>query len=130
KTTNEQVDYAYNSSDELTGIDIRTGSTTSRIRYTYDAMGRRIAKSIDGAVTSYVYDGRFPIAEYNGATLVAKYFYGPEPGRPLAVARGGQIYYYLTDRAGSVRRIVDANGTVVNRYTYSAYGVPVEAVEG
>jgi hypothetical protein len=31
-------------------------------------------------------------------------------------------YFYLQDRLGSVREIIDANGTVKNYYTYKPFG--------
>ena len=33
------------------------------------------------------------------------------------------VYYYLCDAVGSVVRIVDAAGVVVNQYAYDAFGV-------
>jgi RHS repeat-associated protein len=46
-------------------------------------------------------------------------------GEILAQHTGGYdapIYYYLHDRLGSVRQIIDPNGKVVNRYMYQPFG--------
>jgi len=46
-------------------------------------------------------------------------------GEILAQHTGGYdapIYYYMHDRLGSVRQIIDPNGKVVNRYMYQPFG--------
>ena len=35
------------------------------------------------------------------------------------------LYFYLHDRLGSVRQIIDTNGDVVNAYTYDPWGLPI-----
>ena len=37
------------------------------------------------------------------------------------------LYFYLHDRLGSVRQIIDTNGDVVNAYTYDPWGLPIES---
>jgi RHS repeat-associated protein len=39
---------------------------------------------------------------------------------------GGQTYYYVADRLGSVRQLVDATGTVRAQYDYDPYGAPTK----
>jgi len=40
------------------------------------------------------------------------------------MSRGGDDYYYHYDGLGSVTEVTDSNGTVVESYTYDAYGNP------
>ena len=37
------------------------------------------------------------------------------------------FYFYLHDRLGSVRQIIDTDGDVVNAYTYDPWGLPIES---
>jgi RHS repeat-associated protein len=50
--------------------------------------------------------------------------------QPLAMSRGGQDYYVHADHQGSVIRVTDSVGAVVNSYTYDAYGQRLIATEG
>ncbi len=42
--------------------------------------------------------------------------------QPHTVKRGGSVYYYLADGPGNVVGLLDASGTLVNEYHYSAWG--------
>jgi RHS repeat-associated protein len=46
------------------------------------------------------------------------------------MSRGGQVYYIQADHQGSVIRVTDSAGAVVNSYTYDAYGQRLTATEG
>jgi RHS repeat-associated protein len=50
--------------------------------------------------------------------------------QPLAMSRGGQDYYIQADHQGSVIRVTDSAGAVVNSYAYDAYGQRLTATEG
>jgi RHS repeat-associated protein len=59
----------------------------------------------------------------NNMAIKKTYIYSN--GEILAQHTGGYtapIYYYLHDRLGSVRQIIDPNGKVVNRYMYEPFG--------
>ncbi len=55
---------------------------------------------------AYVYANSQPLIQYDGS-----------PKDPSA-----DIYFYLHDRLGSVRQVIDADGNVVNSYTYNPFG--------
>ena len=73
----------------------------------FDALGWRIAKTVDGTVTAYVYDGPAILMEFDGAgALVARYDHGPGANQPLAMARdldtsggfeAGEVFYNHAD---------------------------------
>jgi RHS repeat-associated protein len=46
------------------------------------------------------------------------------------MSRGGQDYYVQADHQGSVIRVTDSAGAVVNSYTYDAYGQRLTATDG
>ncbi len=73
--------------------------------YTYDAEGRRVAKTVSGATTYYFYDAAGQLmAEYGGPTQAA----------------GTQ--YYTTDYLGSTRLILNGTGGCLNRLDYAPFG--------
>jgi RHS repeat-associated protein len=129
--------YTYDAQDQLIRIDF---PDTTFATYAYDALGRRIAKDVDdGAggreVTAYVYDGPRDnsniLMEFDGTgAFLARYAHGDRVDQPLAMSRGGQDYYVHTDHQGSVIRVTDSVGAVVNSYEYDAYGRRLTAVAG
>ena len=50
--------------------------------------------------------------------VIARYTHGPGIDEPLVMERGGQSYCYVADGLGSIRKLVDSAGEVVNSYTY------------
>ncbi len=83
------------------------------------------------SLSRYVYDGEDILVEFDGAgALLARYSHGQESDQPLAVARGGQEFFYHADQQGSVRKITDAAGLAVNSYDYDSYGNIEASFEG
>ena len=103
-----------------------------RLAYTYDAFGRRIAKSYnEELITSYVYDGDHCIAEYDlNGNLKRKYIFGPCVDEPICMIEAGSsyagTYYYHFDALGSVVALTSGNagsmGNTVEVYEYDVYG--------
>ena len=113
--------YTHDAANRLVGVD-------GTITYTYDALVRRVSKTVNGTVTKYVYDGARVIAEYDGAgLLLRKYIYGPGLDEPVLMQAGANRYYYLFDSLGSVIGLTDALGNMVEAYRYSPYGQPLQA---
>jgi len=118
----------------LVGITRKTsgGTVDYRTTYVYDALNRRIAEQIDadgaGAgspVTTWtVFDGENPYADFDGAgTLTERYLHGAAVDALLARSDASGITdWYLTDRLGSVRDIVNTSGTVLYNTGYDSFG--------
>ena len=85
---------------------------------------------IDGAATTrYVYGDpdspyRVSAARAPDGTL-DRYLYGPR-GNLYAILRGAERFHVATDQVGSPRVVVAADGTVVKRLEYDAYGVTTD----
>jgi RHS repeat-associated protein len=106
--------FGYNSANRMVSI---SGATTAS--YLYDYQGRRSTKTL-GSATTYLYDGLNLVREAGAST--ADYLFGPGIDEPLAMLRGGQIYYYETDSLGSVNAVTNSSASVQNTYLYDAWG--------
>lgn len=107
--------------------------------YTYDALGRRVSKSVDtdsdnipDVTTVFVCARQQVIAEYIGGTTSTdtecKYIfcstgYIDEPIAMIdASGSGEETYYYHRNRLFSIIGLTDDTGVVIERYAYTAYG--------
>jgi RHS repeat-associated protein len=108
--------FGWSYDDRLASI---SGGVTAS--YLYDYQGRRSAKTVSGAPTSYVYDGLNLIGE--AGSSAASYVFGPGIDEPLAMSRGGAVYYYGVDALGSVAGVNDTAGSIQDSYVFDAWGV-------
>jgi len=102
--------------------------------YTYDALGRRIGMDDSGTQTWTVYDGTGadanPYADFNGSgSLTVRYLIGQSvingaiaTGILARTSAGGTTAWYLTDKLGSVRDIVDTSGNELDHIVYDSFG--------
>lgn len=119
--------YSYDEEGRLTAVALPDGRA---LTYLYDGLGRRVAKRVDGVLTTgWVYGaGPRPLAETNGAGAVtATFTYARTGVVPDVVTKGGIKYRIVSDRRGSPRLVVNATtGAVVQRIAYSPFGETVE----
>lgn len=109
---------AYDLENRLVSVD-----NEAKALYRYDALGRRIQKIINQDTTIYLYNGLDLIEERgNRGVLKASFVYGDNIDEVLSMQRNGKNYYYHVDPLGSVRKISDDAGNVVEQYEYDAYG--------
>jgi RHS repeat-associated protein len=118
KTTSEVTQYMYDAENRL--IQITKPSLTAS--YKYDALGRRIEKSVNGEITRYVYDGVRILEEYNGSNVfLTRYVYGPGIDDPLLMGRGFR-QYYMKDGLGSTMEFTGTSGELFQSYVYDSFG--------
>ena len=114
--------YQYDALGHL--LEVKTPSET--ITYTYDGLGRRVGKSVNGtSVQGFLYaDGLHPIAELDGqGNVVATFVYGTRPNVPDLMLKGGVTYRIISDSLGSPVEVVDtATGAIVEQLSYDAWG--------
>ena len=118
--------YSYDEQNRLTQVQ-RLSDSAIVGRYLYDALGRRVISISDpaGASTTnvFIYDNARVIEDQNDAGLTqAVYAYGNYIDEVLTMDRGGQTYYYHQNALWSPQALTDSTGSVVERYTYDAYG--------
>lgn len=89
--------------------------------FQYDALGRKIEKTVNGKNLSYTYSGIMPIEEREGGISRSKQIFTGFLS-PLSIEYNGEKNYYLQNELGSVDAITNANGRVMERYEYDPYG--------
>lgn len=92
------------------------------VRFFYDALGRRLGKTVGAASTVFVHDDQQVAAEYDDGVLVRRYVYGTYVDEPLALITAGGTFYYAQNHVYSAVAITNSAGDVVERYRYDAYG--------
>jgi len=97
------------------------------VTYSYDALGRRTSKTVNGETKRFHYDRENLILEMNADGIIeADYTFGPGIDNPLSMERDGLNYLYVKDGLGSVTALADSDGRVVHEYAYSVFGKVVE----
>jgi RHS repeat-associated protein len=122
-----QTVYKWDFHNRLTEVDsVVSGVTTVLATYTYDALDRLIKVVEGGTTRSTLYDGMSPVLDFNGSgTQTARYLNGAAVDEILArETSGGTVAWYLADRLGTVRDLVDNTGTVIDHVDYGVFGNP------
>lgn len=110
--------YTWDSRNRLTAI---SGSGVEA-RFSYDALGRRAEKTVNGQTVGFVYDGAQAIGEVTGSTISTTLLTGLAIDEVIARYSQTSDRTYLTDALGSVIAQTKDDRSVQNFYGYSAYG--------
>ena len=120
-------------------VEVQSGSTVLAT-YSYDGLNRRITETAGGHTTAFFYDTNDQVLEerVDGATSAnVQYVWGLRNVDDLALrdrnnGGGGNLgktgsglgerLYALQDANWNVVALVDTNGAVQERFTYTAYG--------
>jgi RHS repeat-associated protein len=134
KVSGEVTRFTYNAIHQLTDIKTFASQTEptpiSSVHYILDGLGRRIVKNVDGVQTQYIYDQKEVLWEQDLAgNVLAYYTNGPGLDEHISMRRDGESYFYVTDALGTVAKLTDASGNVVNDYIYDSYGSMVSKTE-
>lgn len=106
--------YTYDLNNKQVGID------ENDVVIKYDALGRRITKN----ATSYYYVGDQMVEEYIDGQLSASYLFGNDIDETFQMTKNNVVYYFHTNHIGSAMAVSDAEGRIVERVDYDAYGLP------
>ncbi|MFW5438870.1 polymorphic toxin-type HINT domain-containing protein [Paenibacillus apiarius] len=125
--------YTYDSRNRLTQVKIEKGKTVS---YRYNGDGVMVERSEDDVTTRYYYDDRALIVAEgtvnpDGTVALTAAYVHDASGKLLARQVPGQsgLQYYFTNGHGDVTEIRDAQGNLLNRYTYDIWGNPLTEEE-
>lgn len=114
--TNDGVNtYHWDARNRLIGISGGTSAT-----FTYDALDRRIAKTINGATSTFQYDGADVVTE--SGTTNASYLSTLNIDEPIVRQTSTGNEYYHADDLGSTLALTNDAGTVTTTYTYGPFG--------
>ena len=144
KPTGDEWTYGYNNADQLiSAIETSAGGTVeTQVVIQYDVFGNRLqeqvwTQSAGWTTTRYAYDAWDPAtpsgvgnenwkvwATLDGSNnLVTRYINGDALDQVFAqISAGSGVAWYLTDRLGSTRALIDSNGNVLDAITYDAWG--------
>ncbi|NOU65744.1 hypothetical protein GC096_17045 [Paenibacillus sp. LMG 31461] len=111
----------------VTSATYMNGMTNGTYKYTYDGLGRRVAKEDSmGRKTQFVYGNpeslQLMTASIDASGQPTLYSYN-EMGLLIALERGGKRYYVVTDAVGTPQLVLDENSVVVKELRYDSYGV-------
>jgi len=123
--------YGYDHDNHLIWVEQRSsdgGTLLQRLDFKYDAFGDRIEKDVtvgSTTVNRYGYDGSNVWADLNGSNqLQMRRLYLDGIDSVFArISSAGTASWYLPDRLGSVRNIVDSGGALIDTIAYDGFGV-------
>jgi RHS repeat-associated protein len=128
-STGDVWTYGYDFRNRLvTAVEKTSGGTTlESVTYTYDALDNRIGMDENGTQTWTLYDGSDPIMDFSGSgSLTMRYLNGPTGDIVDAVlgreSAGGTIAWYLPDRLGTIRDLINNSRSIIDHVDYSAFG--------
>jgi RHS repeat-associated protein len=100
------------------------GATTAT--YLYDALGRRIRKTVNGTITWFLWDGARLFAEFNGSgARTQRYAYLGSDFAPTQVQDGNGTFYVHADHLDTPRQATNGSGVLVWKARYEAFGSTV-----
>ena len=89
-------------------------------RNRYDGEGLRAELEENGRLISFIYDGDKAVLEGTDSSTI-RHIRGYELVSSDSEA-AKTYYHYASDELGSITHVTDADGTVLNRYEYDAFG--------
>lgn len=101
-----------------------SASPASVITYEYDALGRRVTKTINGSTLKYTYSGAAQIEERNSSNTLLNRTVFTNFLSPVLNEKNGNSYYCHQNELNSVEAISNSSGRLIESYRYDAYGKP------
>src|SRR5205807_1767077 len=102
--------------NRLTGLNGPRLSAT----FQYDALGRRVSKTINGVTTQFLYDANDIVVE-NGPLGAAAYLRSLNIDEPF-VRQSSSNEYYHADALGSILALTSDSGAATSAYFYDQFG--------
>lgn len=123
------------------------GEVIKEVFYKYDVLGRRLRKDVVDHVNrtdlkknykiNFIYQGENIALELdaNDNVILAQHYHSPlksdeilkssytERAKDLGFVKSSGVFTYIKDHLGTVTELVDNNGNVKQRYSYTSYGV-------
>jgi RHS repeat-associated protein len=109
--------YAWDTRNQLIGINGPSVTAT----FTYDALGRRLSKTVNGDQTYFQYDGLDTVRE-SGSPGEVSYLRTLSIDGVLSRSDASGTSVFLADILGSIVALADWDGSLITTYTYAPFG--------
>ncbi|WP_374029432.1 RHS repeat domain-containing protein [Bdellovibrio bacteriovorus] len=136
--TGQVTNFVWSSESQLQAVQIvDAGAVTKEIFFKYDGLGRRIERQVIDYTDSsksygrkFFYDGDMIIEEQDlNGNVLARYMNGLGIDDPLLVSRAEGSFIFTKDGLGSIRELTKLDGTPIQKYRYSSYGITTQELQ-
>lgn len=124
-TDRETTDYDWDEENRLVSLHIENNvnSDQTNATYKYDALGRRIKKTVADEETQFIYDGEDVVKDMvdpGDFSIIETYY---QNGRGIdKKLRVGASGYVLEDHLGSTLALTKASGSIIDSTEYDSFG--------
>jgi RHS repeat-associated protein len=112
--------YAWDGAGMLTEVTRPDGK---KVAMTYDPLGRRVSKSMDGVETRWVWSGNTVLHETKTGQSDVTWYHEPDRCAPLAKAVGDRTFFVVSDHLGTPTAMYDGAGNLAWRMQLDLFGV-------
>ncbi|MES9899464.1 MAG: RHS repeat-associated core domain-containing protein [Sedimenticola sp.] len=125
RSGDNRIKYQWDAMNRLVAVK---GSPFGDVSYMYDALGRRIGKSINGNQTNYFWlDDHVLFQTDEHGHISRQFFYGQRVDEVLAINIEGDTYFPVQDGLGDIRWLIDMSGRLIATFRFGPWG---ELLEG
>jgi len=122
--------YTYDIKNQMSkAVETKSGTTLQTVIFQYDVFGNRIQEDYTNGmaptqVTRFAYDGENIWADLDGTNslVMRRLFLNTVDSVTARITASGTVAWYLADRQGSVRVLVDSTGAVIDRINFDGFG--------
>ncbi|HEX5084340.1 MAG TPA: RHS repeat-associated core domain-containing protein, partial [Blastocatellia bacterium] len=112
------IHYSYDPDNRLIAVESEEGG---RIEFTYDAFGRRLAKTAKDGETGFLWDGDVMLMEQRSGKF-NEYVFESDSYQPLCRFDEKGMQTYHNDHIGTPHAMADDKGNIIWSASYDAYG--------
>ncbi len=115
--------------NQLNTADVGNNASVD-VTYKFDALGRRVFRDDGTTAAVYVQAGQQTIADYTASSAASsptyRYVYASYIDEPVLRFKpsGSESLYYHRNQQYSVVALTNASAAIIERYAYTAYGMP------
>lgn len=128
ETEQRAVEYRWDARDRLREVSLADGM---RVRFDYDAFGRRVAKTTierTGHTRScrFIWDGLVLAGEIDTERGARWFVHRPTTFIPLLQEERGEVFVYVNDHVGTPKELIDKSGRIAWAAAHDAWGNVLE----